>query len=150
MEALNRQVHTVYLDEAMKHQRSKPLYLLLAAILSAAAVAQAPKNIVGETVTCPAAKTQPCASDACASTCTVSVTLPAGATYVASHYFTNADYPSDRATTALYESGAKEAADARWFPAEHAANPNGQVVVTARYSNRANRARYIVLKADYQ
>lgn len=107
----------------------------------------ATKTIIGPKVRVDAAKTQPCYADSCANRVELSVTLPIGATYLATHYFTTADYPDDRAD--VYETGAKEVAWARFSEAVHSLNNNGQDVVTVYYYNRSTRTRWASINVDY-
>ena len=112
------------------------------------AFAQAVKTSPGNPTLCAAAKTQPCASDACATKCGIFLTLPAGAKYVATHYFTTAGNPNDRAD--VYETGAQELSLARFGEAAHAPNQQKEEVITVYYYNRANRDRKIAISVDYQ
>lgn len=105
-------------------------------------------TIHGQLVRVGSARTQPCNSDDCATRGELSVTLPAGVKYVATHYFTTADSPNDRAD--VYETGAKEVANGRFTEAVHGLNNHGQEVVTVFYINRANRARWVSINVDYQ
>jgi hypothetical protein len=107
-----------------------------------------PKTIVGAKVRVDGAKTQPCAADSCANRGELSITLPPGAKYVATHYFTTADYPNDRSD--VYETGPKEVSYARFSDAIHSQNNNQQEVVTVYYYNRANRARWVSINVNYQ
>ena len=107
-----------------------------------------PKTVIGPKVKVDGARTQPCYADSCANRGELSVTLPPGAHYVATHYFTTADYPNDRSD--VYETGSKEVSYARFSDAVHAPNSNGQEVVTVYYYNRANRTRWVSINVDYQ
>jgi hypothetical protein len=102
---------------------------------------------VGEKVDSPAARTQPCNSDDCADRRLLSVTLPAGATYIATHYFTNAHYPDDVAD--VYETGPGEVAWGHFSLATHAKNEFNQEVVTVYYYNRSSRNRRASISVDY-
>lgn len=106
------------------------------------------KTLVGPRVKVDGAKSQPCYADSCANRGELSVTLPVGATYVATHYFTTADYPNDRAD--VYETGPKEVSYARFSDAVHSPNNNNQEVVTVYYYNRANRTRWVAINVDYE
>lgn len=112
------------------------------------AFAQAVKTAAGRSTVCTAAKKQPCTSDSCANKCEIFLTLPAGARYVATHYFSTADNPDDRAD--VYETGAQERSSARFSEATHAPNQDKSEVVTVYYFNRANRDRKIAISVDYQ
>jgi hypothetical protein len=105
-------------------------------------------TIHGQNVRVGAARSQPCNSDSCATRGEVAVTLPVGARYIATHYFTTADSPNDRAD--VYETGPKEVANARFSEAVHGQNNHGQEVVTVYYYNRANRARWVSINVDYR
>jgi hypothetical protein len=122
------------------------LFVCLAAI--GPAFAQAVKNSPGRSTICTAAKKQPCAADSCANKCEIFLTLPAGAKYLATHYFTTADNPNDRAD--VWETGPQELSLARFSEATHAPNQQNAEVVTAYYYNRANRDRKIAITVDYQ
>jgi hypothetical protein len=111
------------------------------------ASAQDLKTLAGNEARCEAAKSQACNADSCANRCEISMKLPVGATYVATHYFTTADYPNDRA--GVWETGAKDVSSARFSPALHAANQYHEEVVTVYYFNRSNRDRNIAISVDY-
>jgi hypothetical protein len=106
------------------------------------------KTVVGPKTKVDGARSQPCYADSCANRGELSVTLPAGAKYVGTHYFTTADYPNDRAD--VYETGSKEVSYARFSDAVHSPNSNGQEVITVYYYNRANRTRWVSINVDYQ
>jgi hypothetical protein len=112
-----------------------------------AATADAPQNIAGKTVECPAARSQPCDADSCAYPCELVLRLPVGATYVGTHYFTSADSPNDRG--APYETGLKELPKARFAQAVHALNQNHEDVVTVYFYNRADHTRKVAISVDY-
>jgi hypothetical protein len=112
-----------------------------------AIAADATQNIAGKTVECPAARSTPCDADACAYRCELILRLPVGAGYVATHYFTSADYPNDRG--APYETGLKEIPKARFTQAVHALNQNHEDVVTVYFYNRAERVRQVAISVDY-
>jgi hypothetical protein len=112
-----------------------------------AGAADAPENIAGKTVECPGARSQPCDADSCAYRCELILRLPVGATYVATHYFTSADYPNDRG--APYETGLKELPKARFAQAVHALNQNHEDVVTVYFYNRADHTRKVAISVDY-
>jgi hypothetical protein len=118
-----------------------------AALGGAAGAADTPQNIAGKTVECPAARSQPCEADSCAYRCELILRLPVGASYVATHYFTSADYPNDRG--APYETGLKELPKARFSQAVHALNQNHEDVVTVYFYNRADHARQVAISVDY-
>jgi len=105
------------------------------------------QNIAGKTVECPAARSQPCDADSCAYRCELILRLPVGSTYVATHYFTSADYPNDRG--APYETGLKELSKARFSQAVHALNQNHEDVVTVYFYNRADHTRQVAISVDY-
>jgi hypothetical protein len=113
-----------------------------------AALIKAIKTVIGPKVKSPAATSQPCFGDACADRRELSVTLPPGGAYVATHYFTTADYPDDRSEP--YETGPGEVSWARFSPAVVGTNSSGQQFVTAYYYNRSNRDRWVSLNVDYQ
>jgi hypothetical protein len=94
------------------------------------------------------ARVQPCRSDGCATREELSIALPAGAHYVATHYFTNAGTPNDRA--GVYETGVTEVASGRFTEAVHGMNNHGQEVITVYYYNRAGRSRWISINVEYQ
>lgn len=124
------------------------LTICVASILSLSAVAaDAPQNIAGKTVECPAARSQPCDADSCAYRCELILRLPVGATYVDTHYFTSADSPNDRG--APYETGLKELPKARFTQAVHALDQNHEDVVTVYFYNRADHSRKVAISADY-
>ena len=106
------------------------------------------KTVVGPKTKVDGARSQPCYADSCANRGELSVTLPAGAKYVGTHYFTTADYPNDRAD--VYETGSKEVSYARFSEAVHSPNSNDQEVITVYYYNRANRTRWVSINVDYQ
>jgi hypothetical protein len=112
-----------------------------------AGAADAPQNIAGKTVECPAARSPPCDADSCAYRCELILRLPVGATYVDTHYFTSADSPNDRG--APYETGLKELPKARFTQAVHALNQNHEDVVTVYFYNRADHPRKVAISADY-
>ena len=122
--------------------------LLVSLVAIGPAFAQAVKTAPGRSTVCTAAKKQPCDSDSCANKCEIFLTLPVGAKYIATHYFTTADNPNDRAD--VYETGAQERSLARFSEATHAPNQQNAEVVTAYYYNRANRDRKIAISVDYQ
>lgn len=95
-----------------------------------------------------AARSQPCYADSCANRVQLSVTLPVGAKYAGTHYFTTADYPNDRAD--VYETGPHEVSWARFSEAVHSPNANGQEVITVYYYNRSNRNRLAQITVDCQ
>ena len=101
----------------------------------------------GEKVKVDGAHTQPCYADSCANRVLLTVTLPPGAKYAGTHYFTTADYPNDRGD--VYETGPSEVSYARFSQAVHAPNGNGQEVVTVYYYNRSNRTRWVQISVDY-
>lgn len=113
-----------------------------------AAMLATTKTLIGPKTRVAPAKSQPCYADSCANRVELSVTLPLGAVYVATHYFTTADYPDDRSD--VYETGSKEVAWARFSDAIHSPNNNNQEVVTAYYYNRATRTRWVSINVDYQ
>jgi len=113
----------------------------------AVAAADAPSNIAGKTVECPAAKSQPCDADSCSYRCELILRLPIGAHYVGTHYFTSADSPNDRG--APYETGLKELPKARFAQAVHALNQNKEDVVTVYFYNRADHTRQVAISVDY-
>jgi hypothetical protein len=111
--------------------------------------AQAPNKVMhGQIVKVNGARMQPCQSDACATRGELSLTLPAGAIYVATHYFTSADAPNDRGD--VYETGPKDVAAGRFTEAVHGLNNHGQEVVTVYYYNRSGRARWVSINVEYQ
>jgi len=112
-----------------------------------AGAADTAQNIAGKTVECPAARSQPCDADSCAYRCELILRLPVGSTYVATHYFTSADYPNDRG--APYETGLKELSKARFSQAVHALNQNHEDVVTVYFYNRADHTRQVAISVDY-
>jgi hypothetical protein len=116
-------------------------------VWAGAGAADAPENIAGKTVECPGARSQPCDADSCAYRCELILRLPVGATYVATHYFTSADYPNDRG--APYETGLKELPKARFAQAVHALNQNHEDVVTVYFYNRADHTRKVAISVDY-
>jgi hypothetical protein len=124
------------------------IVLLVALVAIGPAFAQSVKSSPGRSTICTAAKTQPCATDACANKCEIFLTLPVGAKYVATHYYTTADNPNDRAD--VYETGPQELSGARFSEATHAPNQEQAEVVTAYYYNRANRDRKIAIAVDYR
>ena len=77
----------------------------------------------------------------------MSVTLPSGATYVATHYFTSAGFPDDKAD--VYETGPGEVSYAHFSIATHAKNDHNEEVVTVYYYNRSNRHRKVAINVDY-
>lgn len=124
------------------------LVICVAAMVGlAAGAADAPQNSAGKTVQCPGARSQPCDADSCAYRCELILRLPVGATYVATHYFTSADYPNDRG--APYETGLKELPKARFSQAVHALNQNQEDVVTVYFYNRADHTRQVAISVDY-
>ena len=92
------------------------------------------------------ARVQPCRSDACGTRGELSISLPPGAKYIATHYFTTADAPNDRAD--VYETGTDEIASGRFHEAVHAMNNHGQEVVTVYYLNRAGKSRWISINVE--
>jgi hypothetical protein len=106
------------------------------------------KVVHGPIIKVNGARVQPCHSDACATRGEVSITLPASARYVATHYFTTADGPDDRAD--VYETGTQEVASGRFTEAVHGVNNHGQEVVTVYYFNRAGKSRWISINVEYQ
>jgi hypothetical protein len=130
----------------MKYFAAKVLLFTSVAAINIAN-AQEVKTLAGNEARCEAAKSQSCTSDSCANRCEISMKLPVGATYAATHYFTTADYPNDRA--GVWETGAKEMSNARFSPAVHAANQYHEEVVTVYYFNRSNRDRNIAISVDY-
>jgi len=106
------------------------------------------QTVIGQKVKVDPAKSQPCGADSCANRGELSVTLPPGKAYIGTHYFTNADYPNDRAD--VYETGAHEVSWGRFSEAVYSPNANGQVVVTSYYYNRSNRTRLVQLTVDCQ
>ncbi len=106
------------------------------------------KMIHGQIIKVNGARMQPCHSDACATRGELSITLPAGASYVATHYFTTADSPNDRAD--VYETGTGEVASGRFTQAVHGINNHGQEVVTVYYFNRSGKTRWISINVEYQ
>jgi hypothetical protein len=112
-----------------------------------AGAADAPKNIAGKTVECPAARSQPCDADSCAYRCELILRLPVGASYLDTHYFTSADAPNDRG--APYETGLKELPKARFTQAVHALDQNHEDVVTVYFYNRADHPRKVAISVDY-
>jgi hypothetical protein len=122
-------------------------FVLTTIAMLGTANAQEVKNLAGTTVQCAAAKSASCDSDSCANRCEIELKLPVGATYVATHYFSTADNPNDRA--GVWETGSKEVSNAYFSPAVHAANQYHQQVVTVYYFNRSNRGRNIAISVDY-
>jgi hypothetical protein len=122
-------------------------FLFTSVVAASVAGAEEVKTIAGNEARCEAAKSQACSADSCANRCEISLKLPVGATYVATHYFTTADYPNDRA--GVWETGAKEVSSARFSPAVHAANQYHEEIVTVYYYNRSNRDRNIAISVDY-
>jgi hypothetical protein len=106
------------------------------------------KTTHGQIIKVNGARMQPCESDACATRGELSITLPSGAKYVATHYFTTADAPNDRAD--VYETGPKELALGRFTEAVHGINNHGQEVITVYYFNRASKSRWISINVDYE
>jgi hypothetical protein len=132
----------------MSEIRFQPcLGVLLALAMFSPTVQAQQKTAYGEKVKSPGARTQPCYGDDCADRRVVSVTLPAGATYVATHYFTNAGYPDDKAD--VYETGPGEVSYGHFSTATHAKNEHNEEVVTVYYYNRSNRDRWAVINVDY-
>ena len=129
--------------------KSIPLLALCvgSALGLSAVAADAPQNIAGKTVECPAARSQPCDADSCAYRCELILRLPVGATYVDTHYFASADSPNDRG--APYETGLKELPKARFTQAVHALNQNHEDVVTVYFYNRADHPRKVAISVDY-
>jgi hypothetical protein len=119
--------------------------LLASAMLSPAQPQQ--QTARSEKVKSPGAQSQPCYKDDCADRRLVSVTLPTGATYVATHYFTNAAVDADKAD--VYETGPGEVAWGHFSIATHAKNAQNQEVVTVYYYNRSNRDRWAQITVDY-
>lgn len=109
--------------------------------------ADAPQNIAGKTVECPAARSQPCDGDSCAYRCELILRLPVGARYLDTHYFTSADSPNDRG--APYETGLKELPKARFTQTVHALNQNHEDVITVYFYNRADHPRKVAISVDY-
>jgi hypothetical protein len=112
-----------------------------------AGAADTSQNIAGKTVECPGTRSVPCDADSCANRCELILRLPAGATYVGTHYFTSADYPNDRG--APYETGLKELPKARFAQAVHALDQNHEDVVTVYFYNRADHTRQVAISVDY-
>ena len=111
--------------------------------------AQTPNKVMhGHVVKVNGARMLPCSSDACATRGELSITLPAGAIYVSTHYFTSADSPNDRGD--VYETGVKEVAAGRFTEAVHGLNNHGQEVVTVYYYNRAGHPRWVSINVEYQ
>lgn len=106
------------------------------------------KRVDGARIVVPGARTQPCDADSCADRRTLSVTLPKGARYVGTHYFTNANYPNDLAD--VRDTGPAEVAWGRFSQEVHYYNQEDQVVVTVYYYNRANRPRTVAISVDYE
>jgi hypothetical protein len=106
------------------------------------------KHIDGPRVVVPAARSQPCDADSCADRRTLSVTLPVGAKYLGTHYFTNANYPNDLAD--VRDTGPVEVAFARFSQEVHYFNEENRIVVTVYYYNRANRPRTVAISVDYE
>jgi hypothetical protein len=131
----------------MKTMVSKSV-LFVSLLAIGPAFAQSVKTSAGRSTICTAAKQQPCATDSCANKCEIFLTLPAGATYVGTHYFTTADNPNDRAD--VYETGAQELSAGHFSEATHAPNQQRAEVITAYYYNRANRDRKIAISVDYR
>ena len=129
----------------MKYAAKTLLFMSVVAI--SVANAQEVKTLAGNEARCQASKSQSCTSDSCANRCEISMKLPVGATYVATHYFTTADNPNDRA--GVWETGSKEVSNAYFSPALHAANQYQQQVITVYYFNRSNRDRNIAISVDY-
>jgi hypothetical protein len=77
----------------------------------------------------------------------LSVTLPVGATYVATRYFTNAAKDADKAD--VYETGYGEVAWGHFSIGTHAKNDRNQEVVTVYYYNRSTRNRLAAINVDY-
>jgi hypothetical protein len=129
----------------------KPIPLLTICVASisslSAGAADAPQNIAGKTVECPAARSLPCDADSCAYRCELILRLPIGATYMDTHYFTSADSPNDRG--APYETGLKELPKARFTQAVHALDQNHEDVITVYFFNRADHPRKVAISADY-
>lgn len=121
------------------------VFLLL---LPLQAKSQPAKRVIGEKARVDAARTQPCYADSCANRVVLSVTLPIGAKYAGTHYFTTADYPNDRAD--VYETGPVEVSWARFSAAVHSPNATGQEVVTVYYYNRSTRVRWVQIAVDYE
>jgi len=130
----------------MKYVATSALLFISTAAINIAN-AQEVKTLAGNEVRCEAAKSQSCTRDSCANRCEISMKLPVGATYAATHYFTTADYPNDRA--GVWETGAKETSNAHFSPAVHAVNQYHEEVVTVYYFNRSNRDRNIAISVDY-
>ncbi len=106
------------------------------------------KTMDGARIASPAARSQPCDADSCADRRTLSVTLPRGARYIGTHYFTNANYPNDLAD--VRDTGAIEVAWGRFTPEVHVPNEEGQIVVTVFYYNRSTRNRIAAISVEYE
>ena len=94
------------------------------------------------------ARLQPCNSDACGTRGEVAISLPPGAKYITTHYYTTADAPNDRAD--VYETGTDDIAAGRFHEAVHAMNNHGQEVVTVYYMNRSGKSRWISINVEYR
>jgi len=105
-------------------------------------------TLIGPKVSCDAAHDQPCYGDNCAHWEHLSITLPAGSQYVATHYFTNADTPNDLSD--VRETGPGEVAYAHFSESQVASNASNEPVVSSIYFNRASRVRLVQLTVDYQ
>jgi hypothetical protein len=102
------------------------------------------KTITSATIPVAAAETQPCTKDDCANRIPVSVTLPPGARYMATHYFANPD------KGALRDVGSTDFRWGRFSDAATETNHDGQIVVTTYYYNRSTENRLIAIKVDYR
>jgi hypothetical protein len=117
---------------------------------SAPSVVSQPINKVmhGPIIKVNGARLQPCNSDTCGTRGEVAISLPPGAKYITTHYYTTADAPNDRAD--VYETGTDEIASGRFHEAVHAMNNHGQEVVTVYYLNRSGKSRWISINVEYR
>jgi hypothetical protein len=121
--------------------------LLLAVVVGSAVAHAATMTVVGQKVTSNAARDQPCYGDNCADRSELHITLPAGATYVGTHYFTSAGWPNDYAD--VREVGTADVSFSHFSVATYATNNVGQIVVTVYYYNRSTRNRLVSINVDY-
>ena len=120
--------------------------LLLLALVIGSSLAQA-ATMTGEKVKSKGARDQPCYGDNCADRSELHITLPAGATYVGTHYFTSAGWPNDYAD--VREVGTEDVSFSHFSVATYGKNNLGQIVVTVYYYNRSNRDRLVSINVDY-
>ncbi len=127
-----------------------PVAAVVPSTASAPSVVSPPANKVmhGPIIKVNGARLQPCNSDTCGTRGEVAISLPPGAKYIATHYFTTADAPNDRAD--VYETGTDEIAAGRFHEAVHAMNNHGQEVVTVYYMNRSGKSRWISINVEYK